>query len=457
MNNTKANNIDNCYYPLHIPEARDIIERESRAALHRKYGDDPHAVVTERFNKELEKIDELCAEDYYVAYLIAKKCDELGFVHSLRGCGGSSFIAYLLGITEVNPLPPHYYCPECGHVECVDEYLFPLGTDLNNVKKECPACGSKMRGDGQNSPWEFFLGFEGDKVPDFVFNVPSRNEIFDYLVEGFGKDKVFNDGQITNGKVEVQPGRIILVPEDVDVNDFAEVLLPGDKAREDETYHGQIVILDDRKRFPHIDVLENKVLKFLNMMQKRTGIPAKGIYLRGGEIMDLLEYGDIWGFPFERDYAEKVKNVIDSTHPTSYTELLKIYGNVHGTGVWENNNEILCRGYTLHEMIAFREDVMLSLIRWGVEYKDAFALAESVRKGKVYRRHEYTDEEIETLINSRVPGWYVRSMEKIQYLFPKVHAVEYMNMYVRAIWYKKHYYDDYVQVMQDDLFADYML
>ena len=175
---------ENGWYGISIPEASEIIEQESRSALISKYGSQPDKAIVSRFNKELEIIKKYQkADHYYLAYLVAKRCDELGYVHSLRGCGGSSLIAYLLGITEVNPLPPHYYCPKCGQVEYVDEYLFPSATDLNNKGKKCSHCGWKMTSDGQNSPCEFFLGLGGDKRPDFVFNVPYRKDIFEYLGE----------------------------------------------------------------------------------------------------------------------------------------------------------------------------------------------------------------------------------------------------------------------------------
>lgn len=428
------------WYGISIPEASEIIEQESRSALVRKYGSQPDKAIVSRFNKELEMIKKYQkADHYYLAYLVAKRCDELGYVHSLRGCGGSSLIAYLLGITEVNPLPPHYYCPKCGQVEYVDEYLFPSATDLNNKEKECPHCGWKMTGDGQNSPWEFFLGLEGDKVPDFVFNVPSRKEFFDYLSGRFGKDKVFNEARISNGNIQVHPGRIIIVPEGLDISDFGRVLRPEDL--EGEMGREPAVLLEDGYMFDHIDVFQNRVLNFIDRMQKRTGIPAKDINLRGIEIMELLEYGDIEAFPFDCDYREIIKKIIDVTSPTGYTDLLKIYGNIHGTGVWEDNNETLCGKHTLREMIAFREDVMLDLIRWGVSYDEAFKIADRVRRGIINRRG-FSDEENAILRKSEVPFWYIHSLEKIKYLFPKVHAVEYMTMYVRAIWYKKHYKDE---------------
>lgn len=433
---------ENGWYGISIPEASEIIEQESRSALIRKYGSQPDKAIVSRFNKELEIIKKYQkADHYYLAYLVAKRCDELGYVHSLRGCGGSSLIAYLLGITEVNPLPPHYYCPKCGQVEYVDEYLFPSATDLNNKGKKCSHCGWKMTSDGQNSPCEFFLGLRGDKRPDFVFNVPYRKDIFEYLGERFGKDKVFNEAQISNGNIQIYPGRIIIVPDKLDISDFGKVLQPEDL--EGETDQGPAVLLEDGYRFDHINVLQHSVLSFIDQMQKRIGIPAKDINLSGTEIMKLLEYGDIEAFPFDCDYREIeiIKKIIDVTSPTSYTELLKIYGNIHGTGVWEDNNEILYGKHTLHEMIAFREDVMHDLIRWGVSYDDAFKIADRVRKGTINRRG-FSDEENAILRKSEVPFWYIHSLEKIKYLFPKVHAVEYMTMYVRAIWYKKHYKDE---------------
>ena len=217
---------ENGWYGISIPEASEIIEQESRSALVRKYGSQPDKAIVSRFNKELEIIKKYQkADHYYLAYLVAKRCDELGYVHSLRGCGGSSLIAYLLGITEVNPLPPHYYCPKCGQVEYVDEYLFPSATDLNNKGKKCSHCGWKMTSDGQNSPCEFFLGLGGDKRPDFVFNVPYRKDIFEYLGERFGKDKVFNEAQISNGNIQIYPGRIIIVPDKLDIHSTLSISL----------------------------------------------------------------------------------------------------------------------------------------------------------------------------------------------------------------------------------------
>ena len=431
--NSRVNRHHKYRYHLNIPEASEIIENAGRSALTLKYGSKPADIIRERFNKELEIIKRCCPEDYYLAYLVAKKCEELGYVHSLRGCGGSSFVAYLLGITEVNPLPPHYYCPKCGQVEFADDHLFSSGIELNDREKKCPNCGSTMTGDGHNSPWEFLLGLEGGKEPVFDFNVSSRKGLFSYLGEVFGKDKVFYVGQVNNGATDVHPGRIIFVPGDLEITVFSKVL----QAEEDQE---RVAILADYDIFDHIGIFENKVLNYIWQMEKRTGIPAESISLSGAEITDLLEHADLEAFPFDQKYTEAVKRIIEVTRPGSFAELLKIYGNIHGTGVWEDNNEVLADRYPLREMIAFREDVMLSLMGWGVSHDDAFRIAEKVRKGIISRRG-FSDEEIRTLKNSNTPEWYIHSMEKVEYLFPKVHAVEYMNMYVRAIWYKKHFPD----------------
>ena len=462
---------------IEIPDAMKTVETCCEEALRKRYGDNPPENIKQRLEKELGLIRKSgCFASYYVlASKITNKCDEIGQPHSLRGCGGGSLVAHFMGITETNPLPPHYYCHTCGRVEFADETEVSSGYDLNVNRKDrvCPNCGSIMTGEGQNIPCEFFLGYDGDKLPDFDINVPHNTQrAMITCLEGiFGRDKIFYAGTMStivdyptaveavNGvccekgykldydQMEMLTERIrhaaretsrhsgcfVIVPKDREIYDFCpigyrwrEELVEGEKPATRVEYH--------RLPLENIHILKNDMLAQLKQMERNSCVSLKDADIRQIDISAFFTSNDLIGLPlFVTQY---VKTMLEIIQPATYTDLLKIYGFSHGTGVWIDNAKVMLeRGHVLSDTIAFREDVMQYLVKKGVDLKDAFAIAEKVRIGRA-QRQGFTSYESNIFEEHNVPSWYIRSMKKIGYLFPKSHAVEYMNIFLKMAWYK---------------------
>ncbi len=462
-------------WTLEIPDAIRIVEEMCNEALAEKYGSCPPEKIRERLNKELGYIQKSGFASYYlIASKMANKCNEMGYLHTLRGCGGGSFVAYLLEITETNPLPPHYYCPSCGKVEFVDEKEFPSGYDLLYIQKNriCPECGASRNGDGQNIPCEFFMGYNGDKLPDFDFNF-SEEVYQNCLDETFGSDKVFHAGTMATvsdrlaqdrlntycvdkgihldpgqrnslvGRLNKVfrdtgrlPGGFVIVPKDKDIYDFCPLgfarkgeMIEGKKPATQIEYH--------RLSLEKIDVLCHTMLTSLKKMEIYSGVPAKDIDISQIDISSFFANDSLTGFPFKTEF---LKNVLEVVEPTTYSELLKILGFCQGTDVWqENAADLIRQGHDVADTIAFREDVMLYLLEHGVEHKHAFSIAEKVRKGRAAFEGALNEEEEIDLKEHDIPAWYIRSMKKIRYLFPKSHSEGYLKNYLRMVWYKLYY------------------
>lgn len=370
-----------------MEHADDKLKTACEHVLAEKYGESIPDQIQARYESELDHIVANGFTPYYIlASMLAAKSRELGYLHNLRGCAGGSFIAYLMGISETNPLPPHTYCPKCMRVEFVDTEEYPSDFDLNRrdrERKRCPNCGATLIGDGHNIPVEFFSGFYGDKTPDFDLNVAPeiQNEIIRYLGDIFGEDNVLYEG--------------------------TEEMLS-------------------------CDTLPHAMFTKLKRMEEATGVSARSIRPEDVDIFSFFMDGDFKGLPFD---GEQVRSISDKVFPVNYSDLVRILGLLHGRGVWVGNGENLAGTVCVPEkLIAHRDDVMLALLRHGIDRRTAFDIAEMVRKGEAGK---YLTKELETmLLNHDIPAWYIDSMKKIKYLFPKAHSTEYAMNYLRMIWYK---------------------
>lgn len=461
-------------YEFDIANAKEILVKSSKKALHEKYGESVPEFILERYKSEINGIISAGFESYYVlASMLSEKSRELGYLHNLRGCAGGSFVAYLMEISETNPLPPHYYCPQCKRVEFVDAKEYPSGFDLNCCgveRKTCPSCGYVLVGDGHNIPVEFFAGFDGHKVPDFDFNFASdiQKDMVEYLGQIFGADKTFyagtegtfscrlsenliadycneNNIQLTpDEKNKIidrlsyvhrsdgnHPGGIVIVPENKEIFDFTPVGYRGEFQLKNSMKPATLI---EYHKLPlgKIDILGHSMLSKIKLMEEMTGISAKTIRFEEIDINTFFCDDSFRGLPFNGEF---VRGITDVMPTTKFSDLVRIFGFAHGTNVWtDNGEELIEKGCDPNELIAHREDVMLTLLRYGLDRKTAFQLAEMVRKGTAERC--LTNEQEACLREHDIPEWYIESMKKIRYLFPKSHSVEYVTNYLRMIWYK---------------------
>ena len=471
---------------LHPPIIEGADEEVRMIALKKAkeiYGDPLPELVEKRLDKELNAI---INHGYAVLYLIAKrivdKAREDGYVVGSRGSVGSSLVAHLLGITEVNPLPAHYVCSKCHYVEFHPEY----GSGYDLPSKKCPHCGAELLRNGQDIPFEVFMGFEGDKVPDIDLNFSGeyQERAHRFVEKLFGKEHVYRAGTIstiaersargfvksfeektgrTLRKAEFDrlvmgvtgvkrttgqhPGGLMIIPKDKEVYDFTPIQYPANdkKAGVFTTHFAYEHIHDDIVK---LDALGHDDPTFIRHLKDITGIDPMTIPMNDPDTLKLFSSLEPLGIkPDELGFdvgtlgipefgTKFVRNMLMETRPKSFAELVRISGLSHGTDVWANNARDLidAKVATLSDVISCRDDIMNFLIEKGMEPKKAFKIMEKVRKGK-----GLTDEDISDMKNVGTPDWFIESCKKIKYLFPKAHAVAYVSMAFRIAYFKVHY------------------
>ena len=454
---------------------------------HELYGEEPPQLIVDRLDVELKSI----LGKYDVVYMSAQKLVqrslENGYLVGSRGSVGSSLVAYMSGITEVNSLPPHYRCPKCKHPEFITDGSYGCGADMPD--KICPVCGEKYVKDGFDIPFETVLGYGGGKVPDIDLNFSGEYQAraHQHAIEMFGKTQVFRAGTIgtlaektafgmvkkyleergqtasnaemnrlTQGCVGVRrttgqhPGGLVVVPDDMDVEDFTAVQHPADDAESDTiTTHFEYHCMEDN--LLKLDMLGHDDPTMIRMLEDLTGVNARAIPLDDPDTMSIFTSSRVLGFENDEILGPTgavaipefntrfTRGMLMDTQPRDFNTLVRLSGFSHGTDVWLGNaRELIVSGTaSVLETVGCRDDIMLYLISMGLDPKMSFKIMEAVRKGKV-KKGGFQEGWEEAMRDHQVPDWYIESLAKIGYLFPKAHAVAYVMMAFRIAWFKVH-------------------
>jgi DNA polymerase-3 subunit alpha (Gram-positive type) len=482
------------FFP-HLSDADEILKDLTVQGANRLFGTDWPDIVRQRIDKELSAIiGGNFASLYLIAIRMVEKSLEDGYLVGSRGSVGSSLVAMLTGITEVNPLPPHYVCLNCHWSKFVLDGSYGSGFDLPPMK--CPECGADLRRDGQDIPFETFMGFTGEKVPDIDLNFSGEEQgkIFKFASSLLGKHNVYRAGTIatvakktafgfvkhyeeSRGKAfrraEItrlargiegvkrttgqHPGGVMVIPKGMDVLDFTPLQYPADDRSSGAiTTHFDYDSLSGH--LVKVDILSHDDPTVLKILHELTGVDPTKIPMDDPETLKLFsgENPDLpAGIP---EFGTRfVRNMLCETKPKCFADLVRISGLSHGTDVWANNARDLIRNgiATLDQVIATREDIYLYLMKQGLDPAPAFAIAEKVRKGL-----PLSDADISLMKQFSVPDWYIESCKKITYLFPKAHAVAYVTNSFRIAYFKVHhplaFYSTYFSFAGNALTTEFM-
>jgi len=470
-----------------IPNADKMLNELAYKTAHEMYGEVLPDIVKKRLDREMGAICEHgYAVLYYIAHMLIKDSLNNGYIVGSRGSVGSSFAATMTKVTEVNPLPPHYRCEKCKSSDFnVDKSSYHCGPDL--PPKKCPNCGAQYLADGFDIPFETFLGLNADKVPDIDLNFSGDYQMkaHDFTIDFFGAAHVFRAGTIstisdktafgyvknyleTTGKTATpteikrlasgiigvkrttgqHPGGLVVLPKDKEIYDYTPIQKPAnDMTSESITTHFDFDSLHDT--LVKLDILGHDDPTMLKMLTDLTGVDAKKVPLSDQKTMTLFSSltalklkkeqvmnSEVATFGVPEFGTKFVRGVLTLTRPTTMAELIRISGLSHGADVWKGNADILIKEgkATLSEVISTRDDIMNTLVDYGVEPKLAFFTMERVRKGK-----GLTEEMGKAMVKAKLPLWFIESCKKITYMFPKAHAVAYVTMALRIAYFKVHY------------------
>ena len=478
-------------YTPFIDQAEETVAELTYKKAFETYGNPLPDIVDLRIEKELTSIlGNGFAVIYLASQMLVHRSNERGYLVGSRGSVGSSFVATMIGITEVNPLSPHYVCGQCQYSEFITDGSYGSGFDMPD--KDCPSCGHKLSKNGQDIPFETFLGFDGDKVPDIDLNFSGEDQPSAHLdvrdifgeeyafragtvgtvaaktaygfVKGYERDygKFYREAEVerlAQGAAGVKrttgqhPGGIVVIPNYMDVYDFTPVQYPADDVTAEwQTTHFNFHDIDENVL--KLDVLGHDDPTMIRKLQDLSGIDPNEIPMDDEGVMALFSGTDILGVTPEQigtstgmlgipEFGTNfVRGMVDETHPTTFAELLQLSGLSHGTDVWLGNaQDLIKQGIAdLSTVIGCRDDIMVYLMHAGLEPKMAFTIMERVRKGLWLKiSEEERNGYIEAMKANKVPEWYIESCGKIKYMFPKAHAAAYVMMALRVAYFKVHH------------------
>lgn len=488
-------------FPPKIDGAEETLRKTCMEKAYSMYGNPLPDVIGERLEKELSSIiNNGYAVMYVSAQMLVNKSLKDGYLVGSRGSVGSSLAATMAGITEVNPLDPHYICPECKHLEWGDKELYDCGIDM--PPKDCPVCGTPMNRDGYTIPFATFLGFDGDKEPDIDLNFAGEYQATAHKYVGtiFGEKNVYKAGTVGTiadktaygyvrkfyeeqgipiNKYEADrltkhctgvkrttgqhPGGIVIVPDDHEIYEFCPVQHPANDVKSDIiTTHFDYHKIDEN--LLKLDILGHNVPSMIRQLQDMTGIDPLTLPLTDRKVLSIfngIEALDIKDPDYKFTHGSYaipefgtsfVRQMLDDIKPDKFADLVRISGFSHGTDVWLNNAQDYIRQgiATMREVISTRDDIMNYLMLKGIENKTAFQIMEDVRKNRPLK-----DEQLKVMKEHGVPDWYIDSCIKIQYMFPRAHAVAYTMMSFRMAWYKVYYPAEFYATYFSSVVADF--